>query len=38
VARIDVPVFALGKNGRDIYPPPLSFVFSQVHAGWSWRW
>jgi hypothetical protein len=38
VAGVDVPIFALGKNVRDIYPPPLSFAFSQVYVGFSWRW
>jgi hypothetical protein len=38
VAGIDLPVFALGKSGRDVYPPPLSLVFSQAYAGFSWRY
>ena len=37
VAGVDLPIFALGKSGRNIYPP-LSFAFSQVYVGFSWRW
>jgi hypothetical protein len=36
VAGVDVPIAALGKNGRDLYPPPLSLAFSQAYVGFCW--
>jgi hypothetical protein len=33
VAGLDVPIFGLGNSGGDLYPPPVSFVFSQVYLG-----
>ena len=38
VAGLEVPIFGLGHGGGDLYPPPVSFAFSQVYVGWSWRW
>jgi hypothetical protein len=47
VAGIDVPLVAFDdahelvqghSEGVELFPPPVSFVFSQVYAGYAWRW
>jgi hypothetical protein len=47
VAGIDVPLIAFDDahelvrghtEGVEVFPPPLSFAFTQLYLGYAWRW